>query len=239
MWRTLLILLTSTTALAAAPKAARPDQAKKYLEAAVRLYNAFEFERALEQLTKARASSQGADLDVTIELYEGMLQLELGRDEQAETAFKTALSLDPAAALPTRVSPKVQQLFDRLKDEMAKPVPATPPKLEPAPAPVDNTPLGPLPPSNTTARRASGPSAPGWWWAPGAGGAVLAGVGTVFLFQAKDRSDKLRSSDKFDVATAMQYRDQGKLYQGLGFTGLALGVALVAVSVLVYLLVRS
>src|SRR5258708_19080883 len=104
------VVLFSAAALGAAPKP-RPagDQAKKYLDAAVRLYNAFEFERALEQLQKARAQSTGAELDVTIGLYEGILQLELGRDEQAAAAFNTALSLDPNASLPARVSPKVQE----------------------------------------------------------------------------------------------------------------------------------
>src|SRR4051812_37695700 len=107
------VVLFSAGALAAAPKP-KPDQAKKYLDAAVRLYNSFEFERALEQLSKARAQSTGAEMDVTISLYEGIVQLELGRDEAAETSFKTALSLDANAALPTKVSPKVQQLFEAL-----------------------------------------------------------------------------------------------------------------------------
>src|SRR5262245_21862562 len=102
------LALISAPALAAAKSSqAKPNQAKKYLDAAVRLYNAFEFERALAQLDKARAQSTGAEMDVTIALYEGILQQELGRDDQAETAFNTALSLDANARLPAKVSPKV------------------------------------------------------------------------------------------------------------------------------------
>lgn len=235
------VLLSGSLTFAAGAAKPKPDQARKYLDAAVRLYNAFEFERALEQLGKARASAAGPELDVTIALYEGMLQLELGRDEQAETAFKSALALEPNASLPTRVSPKVQQLFDRLKTEMSKPPPALEPKkeeLKPAPA-VTAEPLVPPPAPVVQQRRSSGP--PGWWWAPAAGGAAVAVVGTIMLFQAKGRSDQLsgRSMADFDLATAERYRSEGKTFQALGFAGLGLGLACIALSAVVFFLLRG
>jgi len=238
LFTVVLVLCPFAQAAAAKPK---PDPAKKYLDAAIRLYNAFEFERALEQLAKARASTTGPDLDVSIALYEGVLQLELGRDELGETAFKTALSLEPNAVLPARVSPKVQQLFEKLKTEMSKPIPpAPPPTPPPALTPASTDPAPPLVPAVQQQRR--GPQPPGWWWAPAAAGVVFAGSGTALLFLAKTRSDQLRgvgSGGDFDLATAERYRSDGKLYQALGFTALSVGIACVVASAVVYFFMRS
>lgn len=237
------VLLAGSLSFAAAAAKPKPDQARKYLDAAVRLYSAFEFERALEQLAKARASAAGPELDVTIALYEGMLHLELGREEQAETAFKSALALEPNASLPTRVSPKVQQLFERLKTEMSKPLPPPQPKEELKPAPtVVAEPIVPPPTPRAEQRSTSGP--PGWWWAPGAGGVAVAVVGTIMLFQAKSRSDQLAGrgttgAPDFDLVTAERYRSEGKTFQALGFAGLGLGIACIALSAVVFFLLRG
>lgn len=227
-----LLGLPSLAASKAAP-AEKPGVGKKYLDAAIKLYSAFEFERALSQLDKARAHSEGAEMDVTIALYEGIVQLELGHDEQAEAAFKTALSLDPNANLPTRVSPKVQQLFDGLKATMshAEEKVQPQPKPSPQPEPVVTAPQ-PEAPKPTPVVRRTEPSAPKLWWAPGAAGVAFAAAGVVLLFQAKARSDALegKAATEPDLATAMAYRSQGQLFQGLGFTGIAVGAACVAAS---------
>jgi hypothetical protein len=220
----LAFALLVTPALGA-PKA---GQGKKYLDAAIKLYGAFEFERALAQLEKARKLSEGPEMDVTIALYMGIVQLELGHDDQAESELRTALSLDGNAVLPTRVSPKVQQLFDGLKAQMNKPPEKVePPPPTPAPAPAPE----PVAPPRPAVRQTSG-SAPSLWWAPGAAGVLLAAAGVVLLFEAKGMNDALlgHGATEPDPMTALQYRTQGPTFQALGFAGIAVGAACVAVS---------
>jgi hypothetical protein len=209
-----------------APKA---GQGKKYLDAAIKLYGAFEFERALTQLEKARKLSEGPEMDVTIALYMGIVQLELGHDEQAESELKTALSLDGNAVLPTRVSPKVQQLFDGLKTQMNKP----PEKVEPAPVPTPEP--EPVRPPRPAVRQSSA-EAPSLWWAPGAAGVLFAVAGVVLLFEAKGMNDALlgHGATEPDAVTALQYRSQGPAFQALGFTGIAVGAACLVVSAGLY-----
>jgi hypothetical protein len=226
----LAFALLLTPALGA-PKA---GQGKKYLDAAIKLYGAFEFERALAQLEKARKLSEGPEMDVTIALYMGIVQLELGHDDQAESELKTALSLDGNAVLPTRVSPKVQQLFDGLKTQMNKP----PEKVEPAPSPVPPPEPEPVRPPRPAVRQSSS-EAPSLWWAPGAAGVLVAVAGVVLLFEAKGMNDALlgHGATEPDPVTALQYRSQGPAFQALGFTGIAVGAACVVVSAGLYFVV--
>jgi tetratricopeptide (TPR) repeat protein len=220
--------------LAAAPKSAsRPGEGKKYLDAAIKLYSAFEFERALAQLDKARAHSESPEMDVSIALYEGIVQLELGHDEQAEAAFKTALSLNENAVLPTRVSPKVQALFDNLKATMSEAEEKVQPQPRPEPQPAPEPPPS-APRPAVKQPYSSGP--PKLWWAPAAAGALLAGAGVVLLLEAKGQADALlgHTATEPDPMSALSYRSQGPVFQALGFTGIALGAACVVVSALLF-----
>lgn len=229
--------LAAATAFAAPPKgapAAKPaaaGQAARYLEAAIRMYRAFEFERALQQLERARSSpSEGLDTDVAIGLYEGIIQLELGREDQASAAFKTALTLDPAAKLPISVSPKVQGVFDKAKASIAAeptPVAATPTPV-PAPTPAEPAVVvrkPPPPPSKPF------PVVP---LIPGVAGVALGIGGAVLFLQAQDRAAALNGRFGTPNGTiARQLRDEGKLFQTLGVVGFALaGVGLAATIVL-------
>ncbi len=238
----------------AAPKA---SPGKKYLDSAVKLYGAFEFERALAQLDKAHAHSDGREMDVAIALYQGIVELELGRDDLGTEAFKTALAIDANAVLPTRVSPKVQQLFDDLKAQAGsgvKSLPPTPAAEAPPPPPTpppEAAATPPVPPAAAATTAATPPepervlppkpaparvyrsSTPGYWWTPAAAGAALGLVGVILLFEAKSRSDLLsgRAMASFTLETAERYESEGNAFQALGFTGLALtvvGVALAA-----------
>src|SRR5882672_2008410 len=75
-----------------------PD-VKKYLGSAAALFEKLEYEKALAQLKRAKAKSQGPEDDLKIALYEGIVLSEMG-DANAPAAFTTALGMDPTATLP-------------------------------------------------------------------------------------------------------------------------------------------
>jgi hypothetical protein len=134
---TLLALLAAASSASAA--------GNPYLSAAVRLYDDIEYESALEQLKKAETwPGNGPAEDVTIQLYKGLVLAELGKSDDASTAFKAALALDPKAELPGKVSPKVRGLFTAARAELARTRPAEQPKTairdEPAPQSESETP---------------------------------------------------------------------------------------------------
>ena len=106
--------------LATVPAMAQVADVDRYVTAAARLYEDLEYERALEQLQRARKLSRGVDDDVTISLYEGIILADLGRQEQSTAAFKEGLYLKPDAKLPIRVSPKVSRAFEDLRAEVKK-----------------------------------------------------------------------------------------------------------------------
>lgn len=106
--------------LATVPAVAQVGDVDRYVTAAARLYEDLEYERALEQLQRARKLSRGVDDDVTISLYEGIILADLGRQEQSTAAFKEGLYLKPDAKLPIRVSPKVSRAFEDLRAEVKK-----------------------------------------------------------------------------------------------------------------------
>ncbi|WP_257457802.1 tetratricopeptide repeat protein [Archangium lipolyticum] len=135
----LLVGGPSGTALAA-------DDFERYVAAARRLYENLSYERALDQIQRARRISRGVEQDVTLGLYEGIILADLGRWGEARESFLTALLLQPDATLPLRVSPKVEKEFEaqrvrareelvRLQAPPAKPG-ATPSGSSKAPPPV-------------------------------------------------------------------------------------------------------
>lgn len=113
--RVLLGVAVAALAFAPAPARAAERDYLNYFNAMVRLYQDLEYERALEQLEKARKHSRGADDDVTLALYEGIIRSDLGQADQARAAFKTALLLRPDVTLPVKVSPKVRREFEDLR----------------------------------------------------------------------------------------------------------------------------
>jgi tetratricopeptide (TPR) repeat protein len=94
------------------------DDFQSYLRAAVQLYEDLEYERALTQLQRARRIARGVAQDVSLGVHEGILLAELGRWDEARTAFETALLLDPEAKLPLRVSPKLERQFESARERV-------------------------------------------------------------------------------------------------------------------------
>ncbi|WP_108077144.1 tetratricopeptide repeat protein [Vitiosangium sp. GDMCC 1.1324] len=107
------MLAICTLAMSATPMAAHAQNTfSHYLTAAVRLYDALEYEQALEQLQQAKGLARDAEQKVTIALHEGIILADMGKREQSQTAFKTGLRLDPKAKLPLEVSPKIAHDFE-------------------------------------------------------------------------------------------------------------------------------
>jgi tetratricopeptide (TPR) repeat protein len=100
-----------------------PQAVQKYLFAASRLYQTLEYERALEQLKRARAASSGVADDAAIARYEGVVLFDMGKRDDALAAFREALYLEPDATLPLKVSPKISEAFEaarvKVKRELA------------------------------------------------------------------------------------------------------------------------
>ncbi|MEW5743569.1 MAG: hypothetical protein AB1938_31950, partial [Myxococcota bacterium] len=108
-------------ALLFAPAAlAQSADAQRYILAASRLYENLEYERALDQLKKARGVSGGVEDDVNIALYEGIILSDMGRKEEAVAAFREGLYLKPEANLPVKVAPKINQVFTATKNDVLK-----------------------------------------------------------------------------------------------------------------------
>ncbi len=108
------------------------DDFERYVAATRRLYDNLEYERALEQIQRARRISRGVEQDVTLGLYEGLILADLGRWKEARESFFTSLLLEPDATLPVSVSPKVEMEFEtqrvRAREELAQ---LQPPPVKP------------------------------------------------------------------------------------------------------------
>jgi hypothetical protein len=84
---------------------------------------------------------------VTLSLYEGIIQADLSHWEESAASFKAALSQHPEAQLPVKVAPKVQQHFEKVRQQVkqelaARAKPPTPPPgpASPPPRPPDTRP---------------------------------------------------------------------------------------------------
>jgi hypothetical protein len=103
-------LLLSSTSWATGHTAART-----YLISIGRLYESLEYERALDQIHLARQGSRSTEEEVTLSLYEGIILIELGQQEQGSAAFKSGLLLQPEAKLPLQVAPTIEQLLESVR----------------------------------------------------------------------------------------------------------------------------
>lgn len=92
----------------------------RYLSSAVSLYENLEYERALEQLGRAKRLASGIDQDIAVALHEGLIYADMGMRDEALAAFQTALSLDVEAKLPLPASPKVARDFESVRSLVRK-----------------------------------------------------------------------------------------------------------------------
>jgi hypothetical protein len=207
---------------------------RTYLNAALRLYESLEYERALDQIRRARSYTRSMDDDVAVSLFEGIILADMGRKEDSIAAFRTGLLLRPEAELPVKVSPKVEQDFETVRQgvrrelatllekqqpEQKQPSEQKPaePGQEPSPSeeqpsrPALDTPAGPAP-----AVAVSTPAAPRsrtLSYALMGGGVVAAGAGAYLGVSALAYNEN-RLNLRADDAVRARSRAETQLTAG-------------------------
>lgn len=88
------------------------NEAQKHLMAASKLYERLEYEKALEEVPRAKSGASGPADDAAIGRYEGVILFDLGRRTEALVSFKQALLIEPDAHLAVRVSPKITEAYE-------------------------------------------------------------------------------------------------------------------------------
>ncbi len=228
------------------PARAQSAEVKKYLNAAVTLYENLEYEKALKQIQRAKTKSTGASDDARIALYEGIVFADMGKEQKALDAFKTGLSMEPEAKLPLEVSPKVEKVFvkarenvhkmlgpqldkqraeeqARVEAEKARVAEEQRKKDEEAARLAAVKPAEPdRPPPAVVVKPAPGPSARTLGLIPLGVGVVSGGLAAYFLVTANGQQAALNAGTP-PVAQATAVRESGKTNALLGyvFTGVA------------------
>ncbi len=85
-----------------------------------------EFEKCLKRLEAADKKTVSNHRLAEIDLYTGLCQIGLGNEKGALASWELGLRLDPTLQLPPLQSPKVRDLFEKLRAQL----PAPPPKKE-------------------------------------------------------------------------------------------------------------
>jgi tetratricopeptide (TPR) repeat protein len=148
------MLVICLLAVGALPQSAQAQTVfERYFTTAQQLYENLEYEQALEQLKRTKKLAQGLEQEVPVLVLEGIVLAELGKQEDSQKAFESALLLNPDVELPLRVSPKVARSFDKVRARVRQELEEEQ-RLRPHP----NVP--PSPPQDTTQRPASPPPEP-------------------------------------------------------------------------------
>lgn len=226
----------------------------RYLRSVAVLYEGLQYERALEQLARARKSSGGPDDDLRIALWEGVLLAERGATEQALAAFLTAASLELDAELPVEVSPKVAALFRRAVEEARSRSSAASAASAVSPAPADDEAVsapgahvsaetspggGPSSVGAVKAEPSAPPSARQLAWLPATVGVIALGTGAGFWLDAKRRHDALERGEPASAEEADGERRAGRVSRNVGLAVGAAGIAALLTSGAMYLLGTS
>jgi tetratricopeptide (TPR) repeat protein len=114
------LLLVSMLMMAVPRVALAANDFDRYFSSAVSLYENLEYERALEQLARAKKLASGVSQDVAVAVQEGLIYADLGKREESRAAFHTALSLDLEAKLPPLAPPKVRREFEAVRARVQK-----------------------------------------------------------------------------------------------------------------------
>ena len=115
--RNLCLVLALLVPLAAA---ATDEDFQRFYNAALRLHEGLEYERALEQLALARKQATTGDQMSQVSLAEGVVLADSNRNEDAQAAFKAGLLLSPDAKLPIKVSPRVAGEVEAIRVKVKK-----------------------------------------------------------------------------------------------------------------------
>lgn len=216
---------------------------QRHLNAAIRLYQSLDYERALTQIELARKQPHESDDEVKLALYEGIIQAELGHQDECTAAFKSALLVQPDVKLPVKVAPKVSTLFESVREQAKRELAAIPSKPPPPAKPeVAATPSTP-PPSTLPAQTVSSKSLEPTLLRrhaliPAAAGGALAVSGGVFFALSRSELSTLRNNDP-DIQSrevVQQHVSRGNTFQTLGVALLGVGTAGLAAAAGIYFL---
>jgi tetratricopeptide (TPR) repeat protein len=202
--------------LASVPAWGAQSSVRRYLRSAATFYDKLDFDRALEQARKAESHSSGPEDDVEIALVEGILLANLEKEDDADAAFRRGLSLQPDAKLPYKsVSPKISELFEKVRGEVKKALTRTPtPEEVPPPPPVVEKPSPVEKPAVVVTTPVEQPSrgVRRFAWIPLVAGVALGGAGAYAYSQSESRFSSLEGGN-IPLATANQYKSEGPTYQ--------------------------
>lgn len=215
--------------LAAGTVYARPNP---YLAQAKVFYQGLEFEKCLQRLDQAARWKNTPQESVDVELYSGLCKYNLGRAKDAADHFELAVKLKPTAALPPYTSPKIQAVFDEVKQRVAPAPPVEAPKdaVATADAPT-KTELTPAPkveePLDASLREPETSGSGRSYVAPialGGAAVIAAGLGGYMGLQAKSFESQANAARFESDALALGAQAQ----QNATFANVGFGVAVAA-----------
>jgi tetratricopeptide (TPR) repeat protein len=188
------------------------------LQRAFRLYNAFEYEKALKALEKASQQPDLTDEEkVSIGLLEGVLSFETQQPERGRSAFARALELNLEANPPFALAPKVATVLEEERERIRlirfPPTPVVIPPVTDPPTDVE------ISSNNPWGSKLRLPVA--------IGGGAVAVSGLVFWSRAKSLEGKVRRADR-SITTSKQLDDtlqKGRTFETVGWVLMPLGVA--------------
>lgn len=109
-----VVFLLATSALA-------QEGPNPFLTQAKLLFKNLEFEKCVARLELAPQWKSTPEELLEIELYAGLCLFNLGRPKDAEDRFQVALQIDYHAQLPPYTSPKIVEMFRRVRRRVPKP----------------------------------------------------------------------------------------------------------------------
>ncbi|SEN34601.1 hypothetical protein SAMN05444354_1394 [Stigmatella aurantiaca] len=196
-----------------------------------RLFDDLEYERALSQIQRARQVPHGTEEEVILTLYEGVLQCELGQQEQGKAAFKSALLLKPEAKLPVQVAPKVNSLFESVRQQVKQEKAALFAQREAERLKAEAVPPGvqtsAFPAAAVSERASSMGDLRRYSLVPATAGGALAVAGGVAWGVSRGQLNQLRNDDpKLATMEDVQQRiSRGRTWQTVGVSLLSVGAA--------------
>jgi tetratricopeptide (TPR) repeat protein len=115
------MLVSCLLAVGTLPQPAQAETVfERYFATAQWLYENLEYEQALEQLQRTMKLVQGVEQEVPVLILRGVILAEMGKQEESQKAFESALLLNPDAKLPFNVSPKVARSFEKVSTRVHK-----------------------------------------------------------------------------------------------------------------------
>jgi hypothetical protein len=204
--------------LVSAPAWGAQSLVRRYLRSAATFYDKLDFDRALEQARKAEAHSSGPEDDVEIAIVEGILLANLEKEDDADAAFRRGLSLNADAKLPYKsVSPKIVELFEKVRVEVKRALTRTPTpeEVNPPPPVVVNPPSVANPPPAVVVTTPVDQPSRGvrrFAWIPLVAGVAMGGVAGYAYSQSESKYSALEGG-QIPLATANQYKSDGATYQ--------------------------